>query len=600
MVKDYRQTSRSSYNLLPTVWLPAFAVILVLLMLTVAPAVAQTVDDEALDPRGDYRVMLMVAGEGNETGSLPLDSFDITRITIYDRPDAKVVEVETAGPPIIELLNNTEGTRYEITVPIDTNSDGVGWDYGVHIGNLLTRPGSLAYLITGEEGAEPQPLELSVKGNVLRVEVPKSLLGEDAGLRWMLGKVPGSLPQLVAYIYGEQGMTRAMVVDEVLPQPSVNTTVTTTAITLTVTGAENTTTTVTAIPTTSTPGSQDLEDLLQMEPTDPSLNVSLSVNRLEIYKFVEDGATYALLYLEARISAPEAKDLELHALIHLRNGETLPSTLLSLRQMAEVVGTDPAYGVVIRDYDPRNKLGGVLVLQPRAPGDYSEAKLIVIAMGSISDLDPYPDEITNITLVLRASRDTQWREWNLATVDAKPRLINAEPPEQIKEMIEEGKGLPRLPKASTTPTITSVEMNEENSISTQTQHKEEGTIATTAAPTQPPVGQVEEGEGEEKETGHEQGEKRKSPEEVEVEEHTGGGTGTLQVPPTGGSEEREEGEANKAAAEEVEAGKAERGAPGVEKEGGGLPGLSGGEIAVIVVIAALAGVALAFIRKKLG
>ena len=576
----------------------ALAGLLTLIIPLTAPALAQTVDDEFVDPRGDYRVMLMVAGEGNATGSLPLDSFDLVRITVYDYPGAKVVEVETAGPPLLELLNRTEGTRYEITVPIDTDGDGVGWDYGVHIGTLLTRPGSLAYLIPGEEGAEPLPLELSVEGNVLRVEVPKELLGEDAGKRWRLGAVPGSLPQLVAYIYGEEGMTRAMVVDEVLPQPSVTTTATTTAITLTVTEGEEATTAVTAIPTTSPPISQDIRGIFEMEPTDPSLNVSLKVDRLDVYKFVEDGVTYALLYLEARISAPEAKDLELHALIRLRNGETLPSTLLVLRQMAEVAGTDPAYGVVIRDYDPRNKLGGVLVLQPRAPGDYSDARLIVIAMGSVSDLDPYPEEITSITLLLRASRDTQWRQWNLATVEVKPRLINAEPPDWVEDMIEEGKGLPKLPKTSTMLTTTSVEVDEKNSPATETQYKVGGTVTTTVAHPQPPVGQVGEEEGEEREAEHEQGEQRESPEKTE--EYTGGSTGTAQAPLTGEGEEREEGEANMAAAEEEEAGNAEREAPGEKKEGGGIPGLSGGELAVIVVIAALAGVALAFIRKKLG
>ncbi len=576
----------------------ALAVLLTLIILLAAPALAQKIDDEFVDPRGDYRVMLMVAGEGNATGSLPLDSFDLVRITVYDYPGAKVVEVETAGPPLLELLNRTEGTRYELTVPIDTDGDGVGWAYGAHIGTLLTRPGSLAYLIPGEEGAEPLPLELSVEGNALRVDVPKELLGEDAGKQWRLGRVPGSLPQLVAYIYGEEGMTRAMVVDEVLPQPSVTTTATTTAITLTVTEGEEATTAVTTIPTTSPPSSQDIEDLFEMEPTDPSLNVYLTVDRLDVYKFVEDGVTYALLYLEAKISAPESKDLELHALIRLRNGETLPSTLLVLRQMAEVAGTDPAYGVVIRDYDPRNKLGGVLVLHPRAPGDYSDARLIVIAMGSVSDLDPYPEEITSITLLLRASRDTQWRQWNLATVEVKPRLINAEPPDWVEDMLEEGKGLPRLPKVSTAPTSTSVEANEENRLATETQYKERGTVTTTAAPPQPPVGQVGGGEGKEMEAGHERGEQRESPKEVE--EYISGSVGTSKAPTISAGEEREDEEANEAAAEEVEARDAERESPRVEKEGGGLPGLSGGEIAVIVVIAALAGVALAFIRKKLG
>ena len=349
---------------------------------------------------------------------------------------------------------------------------------------------------------------------------------------------------------------------------------------------ETTTTTVTetqttgANETTYTP-SQIIAEILGGMPTDPNLKVSVTVQRYDIYLFSEDGMPYASLWMEARVSAPGASDLAVHQVFQYRgtNNTEIGTIIPSVTQLAQMLNQDPALGLVFREWSQREDRGSIIVLQPTTPGDFSDARLVFGYYGPLDNASVI-ENIEKVYVVLVAYGDTQAGLWNAAIQEAPLRIIRAEPPDKIKDAIEEGKGLPQPPSSAGTGTPYSPPISEETQETrvTVTVPSQTITVTTTIsmATGMNDVNEYEE-EEENNKAGAVRGEEGKQEnEKADYEEKAANKEGN----------ENEKGNEGGVEGEGKEAG---------EGEGANLPTR---EIAIAIVIAAVGGVALSFIRRK--
>lgn len=183
--------------------------LLLLTPLALGVAGAQVVEDTIEDDEDD------VSALGTLPPGVGVGSYDIVRASIQDEPDAKVVVIEFAEPPVVFQQFIEQGTVPPTVLILAFNLDGdpeKELEIGV-MGSFMTYTGTHEYSLALFENLNPGQTILSVEGNKLAIRLEKDKLGPLAQKSWSFRGLSSETPAI-------QLVDATAMLEEIVPSPS--------------------------------------------------------------------------------------------------------------------------------------------------------------------------------------------------------------------------------------------------------------------------------------------------------------------------------------------------------------------------------------------